>query len=392
MKPTSLDLYQLIRACSHHEKAWFRNYAHIHTHSKSPAYLWLFETIVAAPEIDEQAFKTAFAEHYPAANFAPTKAHLSTQLMRAMLLFHKDDDVEIRLEVLLSQILITYRKGLHRLSRKLLDQALEMAAIAHNNYKLQRLLHIQIRLLLANGFAGVQREAIDEGFEALEENHRHLKATMFYYSEVLRDQYQFRRAMNEKGPDRAEVIQKILNRKKDPPPTEEVGFYARLAYISTGIVTASVMGDLPKALEINTQRLEILGAEPRTLRASHLAMYNFLMATLNQCILQYYLEGYENMAEVLAKLESFKNAPVIRASEQLSTTFHYVFNRCHVWLLLKKGQFEKALPHVRAIEKRWENMQRFLNPGAFGSPKPTTHNPPNPNPPPPTPKPNTPTP
>ena len=121
----SKDLYELIHSLSKSEKRYFK--LRSGQFNTDPDYVELFDMIARQKEFNDEKLLKQLKLKKKEKNLAFKKQHLYSLILDALEGFHKSNRTELQLLSLLSQIEITYNKGLYRHTEKLIDKGLALS-------------------------------------------------------------------------------------------------------------------------------------------------------------------------------------------------------------------------------------------------------------------------
>lgn len=118
-------LFDLIHSLSKSEKRYFR--LHSKSHRPSANYTILFEAMLRMKEYDETELSDILKESGMHKDLSFRKKHLYVLILNSLENFHKSSKSEMKILSLLSQVEITYNKGLYEQSELLIEKGIVLA-------------------------------------------------------------------------------------------------------------------------------------------------------------------------------------------------------------------------------------------------------------------------
>jgi len=152
------DLFQLIKSLEKQEKRYFKLFLSRSGERSSKNMVLLFDALDKQEVYDESLIKEKFKDHTFSKQLHVAKNRLQKSILRSLELYHSENTLENRINRLLHQVSILYRKGLIKQSFKILGKA---KTIAQENEMFTILLQI-IRLEISDYGDYLQKNTILE--------------------------------------------------------------------------------------------------------------------------------------------------------------------------------------------------------------------------------------
>lgn len=126
-RTASSDLHTLIHALTQAEKRYVKLFLQRHTAEERPQTVALFDAMAALEAYDEVQLKARHATEPFVRRLSVAKNELMQQILRAMRLYHDDDDRETRLMALYSDARFLRERGLAHHAKRRYEQAMLLA-------------------------------------------------------------------------------------------------------------------------------------------------------------------------------------------------------------------------------------------------------------------------
>lgn len=92
MKKTD-DLFDLVKSLNRNEKRFFKLYAQIHSHNKTPYYVYLFDIFDKMEVFDEKKIKKSIKKTIPNKNLGQLRKYLKESIYNSLKMYHKKNDI-----------------------------------------------------------------------------------------------------------------------------------------------------------------------------------------------------------------------------------------------------------------------------------------------------------
>jgi hypothetical protein len=367
------NLFHLIKSLTKSEKRYFKIIAAKKSEDgKGNNYLQLFNAIDKQEEYNEEKIirqfsKSTFIKHLPS-----EKNYLYFSILKSLVLFHEGSMGFIELDDIRHCAMILYNKGLYDQCDKMLTKARKFA-ISHELFpELLSVTRLQSELLpmiapsaeeLEIGFASILNDE-KLAFEKLENiNRYHQLYAKFLYlirtnGELIRNEMERRLFGEIMEHELIQNEQKALCYK-----SKEMYFFITSTYFF-------INGELENAYSQGLRNLEFLAANFGKLTS--VAIYSARISNFCETCLR--MKKYKECSDYLEVLKNIQTTSTLEKSKN--------FYRYHDLLLrlnISKGEFEKAVELVPAIEEGFElyaenihtgrilNMQYYIAYAYFGS-------------------------
>lgn len=162
---TSDDLFHLIKSLNKTEKGYFKKYASTHIIGKKNNYLKLFEAIDKQKVYNEAAIKKTFAGETFIKHLPSEKNYLSELILRSLTSYSTSVSNEFRINQLLLQIEVLFKKSLYKQCKKLLKKAKDLAYEYENNILLLNILGWEKIIMQSEFYILKTEKIIDEVFQ-----------------------------------------------------------------------------------------------------------------------------------------------------------------------------------------------------------------------------------
>jgi len=164
MKPKN-DLQQLINSLSPTEKAYFRKFAGRHYKDNS-TFKKLFDEMESAASSNENYSEERIRERFKNEKFIKqlpvTKIYLYNNILKSLNLYYSEDNIDLKLNLLINNATILYKKELYSQSLKMISKAKALAEKYDKPVKLLEAIQAErLALRINSSLNEVSRELMD---------------------------------------------------------------------------------------------------------------------------------------------------------------------------------------------------------------------------------------
>lgn len=342
------SVHELIKSMTKAEKRYFKLMASRHTIGEENNYVVLFDAIEKQDEYDEHAIFDYFKGKAFLNKFSISKKRLYDQILHALDSFYCTSSIEAQLYKMLNSADILYDKSLYGQVRSILRSA-EKLAIKNELYNILLLIRQKQKKLFENtSYMELSQQEIQFIFE--EDARIHSQSLL--YDKLWNVKSQLFHLLSVKGNSRNEKDIKefklIIDELAKGYDNKE--WYFETLYLFHHIYSAYYFGinDYDKSLEqllINVNLFE----EKESNILKHPNKY-FSVLT-NAIYLSERLNQKNNAINLLQKLKLFSNRINAEGNEDLHIKLFSSISSLEINMLLKQGDFPKALKLISKIEK-----------------------------------------
>src|SRR6187402_468718 len=126
-KPSSDQLFRLIKSLTTAEKRYFKIFASRHTIGEKNEYVNLFDAIDKQENYNETKLLKLFGNNTFTHSPAIAKSRLFDIILKSLHAYHGDSSVDVELQRLMHSTEILFKKSLYDECRKILHRAKKMA-------------------------------------------------------------------------------------------------------------------------------------------------------------------------------------------------------------------------------------------------------------------------
>ena len=265
------DLYTLIQKMTKQEKIFFNRYAQVSNNKKNKHYLSLFKAIDSQFKkngvIDEQSLKKKFQY------LSVEKRYLLNVLIKALTVFHENDDGFVVVKTLIKQIKVLIDKGVFKEAKKLHTKAVDMA----EQYNLFEDLLILNNLKMVMADYQTVINDLDE-MQALTEDKKKCVDQMLNHDQYrlfIYRIYEFSRQHDYiDTPEKMEKLNALIDIPLLQSPDQALSNKAKELYFMAKICICFMLDDIESQYQEFQQRIALMDANPHLYDA-----YNKMIVT-----------------------------------------------------------------------------------------------------------------
>lgn len=346
-KKASSAIHELISSMSKSEKRYFKLYASRHTIGEQNNYITLFDFIEAMPAYDESLIFKEFEGESFLNKFPITKTRLYDNVVKSLCAYYSNSSVDAQLYRTLHTAEILFNKGLYDQASKQLVSA-EKLAKKHDRYTLLLEINKQKkRLIESNDYFDVELSDIEENLSADQlslEQH-------YYYNGLWEIKSLLFQRIHQKGKVRSieekEYYDSLMDRlallKTPKQPALESRFLRNQIISAYSYVTLL----LSNAYTFHEKNLRLLKSEPKKIQ-EHPNLYFYTLTNLIH--LETEVGSYASALSWLQHLKAFPTKYKVQQHEDFEIKMFTSVYTTEMMLLLKQGEFKKAIDLVEAIQ------------------------------------------
>ncbi|MCW5900004.1 MAG: hypothetical protein KIT10_12115 [Flavobacteriales bacterium] len=356
-------VHRLVRSMTSTEKRYFK--VHTGRHGQGTGQHELFDAIAAMEVYDEAALLERFRDQAFSHHFAITKRRLYASILRCLEAYHADGSVDARLHGMLRQVDLLHERALYEDAAKLL-QGTRRLARQHDRRAILLALQDRERKLLEQGNYGKARlsdvERLATGSAELLAEQAELDTLWDLKSRVFLLLYREGRA-------RDMAMRAALDEALDHPlldiATPLRSAHARFLRLHILGAAAFALGDLNTCHAHLFANLELLRAEKEKFMDDPSLVIGVMSNLVHVC------DSLGRTDEAGQLLQEFRTLPATWAmpeTEDLETKLFISTNSLELSLLMRSGEFGRALDLVPSIEKGLRRHAGRMGPvrrGAF---------------------------
>lgn len=342
------DIYQLVHVLNKAEKRYFQRYSTHHTLGEKNSYLKLFEALNGQKEFNEQEIQAAFK----AQNLYLLKRHLYRSILRSTRSFHEVSSVAIRINSMISEAELLYKKGLTKEALKLIHHAKKTVGTHELHLSMVQLLELEVKLLSTGRQLAQSLQKISQAFDESEKqlqlhtNYQRCFRFRMNVSAIHNKEILFR--LKEDRDKYGEEIKELLT--KDLSEKAKWELYSGAGTYFSGIGNhARGLAYHKKAAAISKKRAFLVSSELR----------QYLLSLYTQSIASFYLKRYE---EALSNLKNLRSV----FSAQSDPTGRKNIEELYIHSLLLEGfihmdthSYDQAGPILSLLKKETENNKKL---------------------------------
>lgn len=351
MRPTSNQLFFLIKSLSKSEKKYFRQYSERHVIGEKNNYLVLFDAIQRQEDYDEAALKsllsnTSFVDYLPVA-----KTYLYEQILESLHLYHQTNSIREKIKKQIHYCEILFQKGLAEQAKIAFKKA-EKWVEAFQLWEYQPLL-IQMQRYFIRG--ATSASDLKKIYDAMSHSLAELGEINWYWFQtnmVMSVHYQQVKIQNDA--QQAEFTKMIQELQEKGIPEQ---LQMRLSYYRALATAAFMMGKREDAYYYNQQILELfenssnlIELEPQIYVAS---FNNFLIDNFT-------LKKYEVVEEGILKLQQLAELPVLKPFAKMETKIFEMTYTLQLNTKIAQNQFAEALAILPDLEKGLKKYKKEI--------------------------------
>lgn len=358
-KKASSAIHELISAMTKSEKRYFKLYASRHTIGEQNNYITLFNFIESMSTYNEDLIFSHFNGASFLNKFPITKTRLYDNIVRSLCAYYSNSSIDAQLYRILHTVEILFKKGLYDQASKQLISA-EKLANKHDRYILLLEINKQKkRLVESNDYYDVLPEDI-EGNIVLDQM---CLEQQNYFNALWEIKSLLFQRMNQKGKIRSEeekayydcLMDRLALLKTPKQPALESRFL-RNQIISAYSYVTLLLGD---AYDFHEKNLRLLKNEPKKIQEQP----NLYFYTLTNLIhLETEVGSYASALDWLHKLKAFPQKYKVQQNEDFEMKMFSSIYTTEMMLLIKQGEFQKAVDLVGDIQLGLKKHGEFIAP------------------------------
>jgi hypothetical protein len=170
-KPSSDQLFRLIKSLTTAEKRYFKIFASRHTIGEKNEYVNLFDAIDKQENYNETKLLKLFSNNTFTHSPAIAKSRLFDIILKSLHAYHGDSSVDVELQRLMHSTEILFKKSLYDECRKILHRAKKMAQKFEKHFMMFEIYRWEKKLLEKDSYVGSNIEDITEMNSSDSENY-----------------------------------------------------------------------------------------------------------------------------------------------------------------------------------------------------------------------------
>lgn len=343
-------MYELVHSLTKAEKRYFRHFASLHVIGEKNNYLRLFEVIGGQKQFDEASISAPFK----GLNFYLLKRHLQKSLLRSLREFHAASSITIRINTLVNEVEVLYKKGFVKAALKLVHHAKKIASRHEQHPAILQLLEWEVKLLslprkLVSSYAKITRVFQEaEGQMELNKNFLncfhfrmnvgalHNKEVIIRRSNMTGEQNKFIRSIHD-------LSARNLSKK------------AQWQLYSGAGIFFSTLGDYSQSNQYHKKAARIY-EKNNFLITDDLRQY--LLSLYTQSISDFNLKKYE---EALGNLQIIRDVLFSLTKKQNVQELFLHALLLEGFILMDMGKYKKALPVIRELAGQMDIYGALVN-------------------------------
>ncbi|MEO8589544.1 MAG: hypothetical protein ABI432_09260 [Flavobacteriales bacterium] len=341
-------VHRLIRSMTRAEKRYFKLFTGRHVLEGQSNQQVLFDAIGAMDEYDEPALLARFEHEAFTNRFAITKRRLYEAILRSLGAFHAESSVDSRLNRLLHQVELLYRRALYDDAQRMLLSARKLAQQHERPFALLAVLQWERKLLEGANYANVgaddlQRIAEESG--VLLSQQSEIDQLWDLKSRLLLGLYRQGQARNEHS---LSEVRALLDHSLLADPDNLSTAKARFLFHHLHGAAAFATGDLIECHKHLTSNLAVLHAA----RECFLDEPNLVIGVMSNLI--YVAVRLGRYEEAFAMLQEFRTLPTrwgMPETEDLDLKLFSTSASLELTIHSQLGDFDKALEMVPSVER-----------------------------------------
>lgn len=276
MKPKN-DLQQLINSLSPTEKAYFRKFADRHYKDNS-TFKKLFDEMDSASSNNENYSEERIRERFKNEKFIKqlpvTKIYLYNNILKSLNLYYSEDNIDLKLNLLINNATILYKKELYSQSLKMISKAKALAEKHEKSAKLLEAIQTErLALRINSSLNEVSRELMENYDEE-----QGVLAKMKNISEYrkLYDRMVIHATAKgiDAGSEPGNTFEKLLSHMLLKNYKLAKYFQSRVIFLLMHCFMNNLTGKRQKAYKYGIECLELFGDSERN---KHIAAYEYIL-------------------------------------------------------------------------------------------------------------------
>jgi tetratricopeptide (TPR) repeat protein len=346
-KPSSDQLFRLIKSLTTAEKRYFKIFASRHTIGEKNEYVNLFDAIDKQENYNETKLLKLFSNNTFTHSPAIAKNRLYEAVLKSLHAYHGDSSVDVELQRLMHSTEILFKKSLYDECRKILNRAKKIASKYEKHFILLEIYRWEKRLLEKDSYAGSNIDDVAE----MNEQDVELLGKIKNYSDFWYIKSRLFLLLNKKGKvrDSSElnnfktIIDNTLLKNED----EALSYETRYLYYHIYSAYYFGIGDyqnsytyIDKHLRLIEKNADVFGEEPN----------KYFAVLSNMIYLCTQLRKFDEIPSYLQKLKEIPNSNIKKMNEDLGIKLFSSTYSAELSLYIQTGDFDKALGLVSEIE------------------------------------------
>lgn len=341
MRTPSDELFQLIKSLTKQEKRYLKLFAQRHVIGDQNKYLLLFDEIDAQDEYDELAIKKKFKGEKFTNQLHVIKNYLTDLIMRSLRNFHAANN-EDQFHDLLRDAQILYHKGLHKMSRKVLNKARKSAVENERYLQLLDIYKLEHNIIHLNNDVARLEKYVAEDFDKeiqLLDNYKNL-----LQFKLLNDKFFIRYWRNgiARNNEEKEKYTVLLNDEIYSEEENARSFEAKFYYYNALYTNYFCTGQHEECHEVMSRLISMIEAKPDG-TSVHASKY--INALNNFYVIQ---KELKKNTEALTTLRKLREVPVKSLTQKAE-----IFMRSYVLeldLYISTGDFVTGYKVLSEVE------------------------------------------
>ena len=344
MNTPSDDLHKLIKSLTPSERGYFKKFASL-SYGKESNYMRLFNAIEQQDEYEEKKIKQIFKNETLIKHLPSEKNHLYKIILEHLYAYGSDQSVDVKLNKMLFQIQILFKKNLFYQCQKLLLRAKKMAIEAEKYPQIIALIRLQ--MIFSN------KIPIENVQVLIHEQNAGVKiyANELAYSQLLAELLQLKIKNNLPF---SKEMKELMNRPLLTDEKKALSFSARMRFLNLRANYSLQIGDLPGSYRFGKRLVELIESTPRKMKRDE-KFYN--IALMNLLIILDKARYYEELVETTVKLRSVVTTDEESAIEVFTVSYVTELN-----MYIYTGEFEKGLALIPQFISSFEMNSKKMNP------------------------------
>lgn len=338
MRHASDELHRLIKSLTMSEKIYFKRASSLHIIGSANKYIKLFDVIDSQQRYDEEKVKQAFGNDRFINNFHVAKRYLYNSILKSLRQFHSENLLSVKINNMLHDALILYRKMLFNESHTVLNKCKELI-YKHNAYDFLFPLLKMERYLLSSRTAGMLLTNTGEMKEAVKKMNN-----ITAYTELTGEFFSGRREIILRKENESEFLKNffthpLLAERSNAEAPESKTLLNKL-YFNYYLALA----DDKKAFACSKETLKMLEADEAHKNEYIFEYINVIKSLLDSIL---FLKNYDEAAPLIKKLSSIEAASVYAEEE-----IFFIIAGFKLTMYIQTGGHKKGLAVHTEIEKR----------------------------------------
>jgi hypothetical protein len=330
------DLFELIKSMTKSEKRYFKLYASKHVKGTGNC-VRLFDAIDGQEAYDEGDIRHRFRKERFVKQLPVQKNYLYDLILRSLRAFHSSRTVEMRMKEMLHDVEVLFAKGLYEQCHELLARCRQAGARDEAYDLLLATLSWEIRLAYS-------QSDVERLHALAEERDRILRIqqNLAEYFKISLSLLELERANGWLRDARArESLEAIMHHPLMASETSALSFKAKTIYFNSWNVACALNGDREASYAYARRYLELLEANPDFIL---LNQRSYITALSNAASAAFRVRRFEEMTELLRKLETFPTDSSELRARILGSIYHHTLNAC-----VATGDFENGAAQVERM-------------------------------------------